>query len=82
MHAVSDNCVRHAGFIAKPDKCVDAYASQSTGAEEGRLLPNDKSQYKAAKTATAFRASADTFAIHKSTVRGIAHAGDSAGRHC
>ena len=78
MHAVSDNCVRHAGFIAKPDKCVDAHASQSACAEEGRLLPNDRPQYKAARTAAASGAGTNTFAIHKWT----AHALDGAGPHC
>lgn len=39
--AVSVNCVRHVGFIAKLDKCVDAYAFQSNFVEKGRLLPND-----------------------------------------
>lgn len=52
MHAVSDNCADHASFVAKPDKCVDAHASQSTCAEEGRLLPNDRPQYKKTRTAS------------------------------
>ena len=40
-YAVPANCVRHVGFVAKPDKSVDALASQTTHAVEGRLLPND-----------------------------------------
>ena len=39
MHGASGDCACHASFIAKPDKSVDAHAFQSTGVEDGRLLP-------------------------------------------
>ena len=69
MHAVSDNCARHASFVAKPDKCVDAHASQSACAEEGRLLPNDKPQYRATRTASSDEG-AGTLSIRKQRAEG------------
>ena len=65
MHGASGDCACHASFIAKPDKSVDAHAFQSTGVEDGRLLPNDRPQRQAAKPAAAAAGAIPaTFAVH------------------